>query len=180
MSESSMSEPYAIAMARKHVAKRVGADYDETVVFTNSDQENARVSQLLGEYDAMKQRAEAAEEHRDRWKLRAMQSEQQRQSLRTERDARRTDAARWMVFNVGCIECGVSSDVVGVFETKEKALEVARACDSALSWRGGGQNSFEVFDLFAERAKEYAPFAALDAASPALAVQPTTSTGIHT
>lgn len=42
-------------------------------------------------------RAEAAEADRDGWKLRAMQSEQQRQSLRAERDALRTvdDAMVW-------------------------------------------------------------------------------------
>ena len=53
----------------------------------------------------------------------------------------------WLVFNVGCIECGVSSNVVGVFETKEKADEIAAKLDSEHSWREGGQNSYEVFAL---------------------------------
>lgn len=53
----------------------------------------------------------------------------------------------WLVFNVGCIECGVSSNVVGVFETKEKADQIAAKLDSEHSWREGGQNSYEVFEL---------------------------------
>src|SRR5690606_19016465 len=65
------------------------------------------------------------------------------------------EAPRWLVFNVGCIECGVSSDVVGIYATKEEAESVADECDKRLSWREGGQNSFEVFDLATEIADEY-------------------------
>lgn len=63
---------------------------------------------------------------------------------------------RYMVFNIGCIECGVSSNVVGVYESKEEADAVARLCQSKLHWRQRGQNSFEVFDLAAAQAREYA------------------------
>ncbi len=63
---------------------------------------------------------------------------------------------RWLVMNIGCIECGVSSDVVGVYTTKEEADKVAAACAKELGWREGGQNSFEVFDLHAAQAPEYA------------------------
>ena len=61
----------------------------------------------------------------------------------------------WMVFNVGCIECGVSSDVVGFYTTEEEAKRVAQACGDELNWRQQGQNSFEVFDLQAPQAQEY-------------------------
>ena len=61
----------------------------------------------------------------------------------------------WMVFNVGCIECGVSSDVVGFYATKEEAKQIAQACEDHLYWRQGGQNAFEVFDLRAPQAQEY-------------------------
>jgi hypothetical protein len=61
----------------------------------------------------------------------------------------------WMVFNVGCIECGVSSDVVGFYATKEEADRVAKTCEDHLHWRQGGQNAFEVFDLRAPQAQEY-------------------------
>ena len=49
--------------------------------------------------------------------------------------------------NIGCIECGVSSNIVGVFETEERANEVACICQREYGWREGGQNSFDVFDM---------------------------------
>lgn len=61
----------------------------------------------------------------------------------------------WMVFNVGCIECGVSSDVVGLYATEEEAQAIAKACEDELHWREGGQNAFGVFDLRAPQAQEY-------------------------
>jgi hypothetical protein len=61
----------------------------------------------------------------------------------------------FLVFNVGCIECGVSSNVVGVYKSKKEADRIAAICTNKLSWRGGGQNSFEVFDLKAPQASEY-------------------------
>lgn len=61
----------------------------------------------------------------------------------------------WMVFNVGCIECGVSSNVVGFYSTKKEAEQIAQACEDQLHWREGGQNAFEVFDLRAPQAQEY-------------------------
>lgn len=63
---------------------------------------------------------------------------------------------QFLVFNVGCIECGVSSDVVGTYDTFEKAERIANLLDKSLSWRQGGQNSFEVFDLSARQNTEYA------------------------
>jgi len=53
----------------------------------------------------------------------------------------------FLVMNIGCIECGVSSQVVGVFETEEKANEIAEKSEEKYSWREGGQNSFEVFPV---------------------------------
>lgn len=53
----------------------------------------------------------------------------------------------YLVMNIGCIECGVSSQVVGVFETEEQAKEIAKKFDEKYSWREGGQNSFEVFPV---------------------------------
>ena len=62
---------------------------------------------------------------------------------------------RWLVFNVGCLECGVSSNVVGTYDTVQEANAVADKCLEALQWREGGQNEFEVFDLLAEQSEEY-------------------------
>lgn len=54
---------------------------------------------------------------------------------------------RYLLFNVGCIECGVSSNVVGVFESKEVAERLSEELGHSHEWREGGQNSFEVFEL---------------------------------
>ena len=53
----------------------------------------------------------------------------------------------YLVINIGCIECGVSSQVAGLFETKEEAEEVRDALDANYSWREGGQNVFKIFPL---------------------------------
>ena len=53
----------------------------------------------------------------------------------------------YMVFNIGCIECGVSSKIVGLFADKLKAEEVRKMCEDKHHWRDNGQNAFEVFEL---------------------------------
>jgi len=53
----------------------------------------------------------------------------------------------YMVFNIGCIECGVSSKIVGLFKEKAKAEEVRDMCEENHYWREHGQNEFEVFEL---------------------------------
>lgn len=63
---------------------------------------------------------------------------------------------RYLVMNIGCIECGVSSDVVGTYGDKDEAQAVADKLQETLSWREGGQNAFEVFDLKKPQAAEYA------------------------
>jgi hypothetical protein len=63
---------------------------------------------------------------------------------------------RYLVFNIGCIECSVSSDVVGTYADRDEAVRVAGVLNEKLEWRDGGQNSFEVFDLYAPQSPEYA------------------------
>lgn len=53
----------------------------------------------------------------------------------------------FIVVNVGCIECGVSSNIVGVFEQKVVADSIADTLQKTHSWREGGQNKFLVFPL---------------------------------
>ena len=53
----------------------------------------------------------------------------------------------WLVFDIGCIECGVSSNVVAVYPHKHEADAVAAKLNEKFSWREGGQNSYEVFEL---------------------------------
>ena len=65
----------------------------------------------------------------------------------------------FIVVNIGCIECGVSSNIVGVFTTEDEARAIAERCDKDFGWREGGQNRFEVFPLPAPGviADEYKP-----------------------
>lgn len=58
-----------------------------------------------------------------------------------------SEVTRWAVVNVGCIECGVSSKLVGVFATRAEAEAVEAACDRLFGWREGGQNAFYTFEL---------------------------------
>ena len=53
----------------------------------------------------------------------------------------------YLVMNIGCIECSVSSKIVGLFADKARADAVAEACNEKHSWREHGQNNFEVFAL---------------------------------
>lgn len=47
----------------------------------------------------------------------------------------------WIVVNIGCIECGVSSNIVGVFDNEERANAIAEEFDAKFDWREGGQIS---------------------------------------
>lgn len=51
---------------------------------------------------------------------------------------------RYILINVGCIECGVSTEVVGVYNTEREA---AKAQSEQTDWRGGGQSSAEIFKI---------------------------------
>lgn len=53
----------------------------------------------------------------------------------------------WLVVNIGCIECGVSSAIVGLYSDKTTAETVADTLDRQMDWREGGQNRYEVFAL---------------------------------
>ena len=52
---------------------------------------------------------------------------------------------RWLAFDVGCIECGEASSVIGLFATREEALAACIPFEE-LGWIGG-QHYYEVFDM---------------------------------
>jgi hypothetical protein len=60
--------------------------------------------------------------------------------------------------DIGCIECGRYSDVVGLYPTEEEADADAALLNRACNFYDGGQHSFEVFDLDATRDAKYAAF----------------------
>lgn len=54
----------------------------------------------------------------------------------------------YLVMDIGCIECGADSAVVGIFSDKDYALELAKFYNSSRQYNWtGGQHNFEVFDL---------------------------------
>lgn len=53
----------------------------------------------------------------------------------------------YLLMDIGCIECGVSSKVVGVFADEAKANALAEELQESHFWRDGGQNNFQVFLL---------------------------------
>lgn len=53
----------------------------------------------------------------------------------------------WLLINIGCIECGVSSQVVGLFSSQERAEGLRATLNDKAGWREYGQNSYEVFPL---------------------------------
>lgn len=54
---------------------------------------------------------------------------------------------KYLVFNIGCIECGVSSNIVGVFTHKEKANKIAETLEEKNDWRQGGENRYQVYEI---------------------------------
>lgn len=53
--------------------------------------------------------------------------------------------ALFVAVDIGCIECGEKSAVLGVFETKEEAESVCNEHAGRHQEKWDGQHSFEVF-----------------------------------
>ena len=54
---------------------------------------------------------------------------------------------RYLVFDIGCIECGEESGVVGVFGTKDEADHAANVAEIVQEATWSGQHYFMVYDL---------------------------------
>ena len=54
---------------------------------------------------------------------------------------------KYIIIEIGCIECGCPSGIVGIFDDEKAAKEIAEKCQERYDWHTGGQNSFEVFEL---------------------------------
>lgn len=51
----------------------------------------------------------------------------------------------WVVFQIGCLECGVDSELVGWYDTEEKADIMLELMNKRFG--GGGQVEFEKFKM---------------------------------
>ncbi len=54
---------------------------------------------------------------------------------------------KYILVNIGCIECGVSTQIVGVFYEKKDAEDLCNILLEKGDWRQGGQNGYQVFEL---------------------------------
>jgi len=54
---------------------------------------------------------------------------------------------RWLAFDVGCIECGESSAVIGVYGTETEASAAAQVAAEKQQRDWHGQHSMEVFEI---------------------------------
>jgi hypothetical protein len=53
----------------------------------------------------------------------------------------------WLAFDIGCIECGEGSGPLGLFKTKEEALQVADKAREAQAADWSGEHHFEVYEV---------------------------------
>lgn len=53
----------------------------------------------------------------------------------------------YVAVDIGCIECGEMSNVLGVFDSKDRAEQVAEEHSFRQSEHWQGQHSFEVFEV---------------------------------
>jgi hypothetical protein len=57
---------------------------------------------------------------------------------------------RYLAFDIGCIECGEPSGVIGFFATEEEAVDAAELAKTRQKDNWEGQHTFRVFDLESE------------------------------
>lgn len=56
-------------------------------------------------------------------------------------------AEAWLAFDIGCIECGESSAVIGIYGTKSDADANLKDAEDDQRGNWNGQHHFEVFDV---------------------------------
>lgn len=54
---------------------------------------------------------------------------------------------KYIAVDIGCIECGEESSVLGIFTNKEQALEILKKCEEYQNKHWTGQHDFELFEV---------------------------------
>ena len=54
---------------------------------------------------------------------------------------------KYVVVDIGCIECGEPSSVLGIFTDKEKAREIMEKCEEYQEKNWQGQHYFEIYEV---------------------------------
>lgn len=60
------------------------------------------------------------------------------------------DSTLYVVMEIGCLECGVPSSLIGIFQNASDAIRVRNECKVTMNWRYGGDNAFKIFKLKAK------------------------------
>jgi len=60
---------------------------------------------------------------------------------------KRGNKMKYIIVDIGRLECDVPSDIVGIFDDKEKANKIVTEFNKIFGWRDGGQHEFEVFKM---------------------------------
>lgn len=55
------------------------------------------------------------------------------------------DSYLFVVMEIGCIECYAPSNLIGIFQDEQQAIQVRDKCKEKLHWRYGGENEFLIF-----------------------------------
>jgi hypothetical protein len=58
-----------------------------------------------------------------------------------------SEIKRFLAFDVGCIECGESSGVIGTFDSQQEAQAAADEAERIQAAHWHGQHYMEVYDL---------------------------------
>lgn len=62
---------------------------------------------------------------------------------------------KYIVLDIGCIECGEKSAILGIFNNKQKAEEVMEKYDKIQSDNWVGQHYFEIVEVKEENVELY-------------------------
>jgi hypothetical protein len=57
------------------------------------------------------------------------------------------EVTMYIVIDVGCIDCGSKSGIVGTFETEDEANLAENEATKKLNWWDGGQHNFHTFEI---------------------------------
>lgn len=62
---------------------------------------------------------------------------------------------KYVVVDIGCIECGEESAILGIFNDKNKAEKVRKKYDKIQEENWTGQHHFEIFEIKEENIELY-------------------------
>ena len=62
---------------------------------------------------------------------------------------------KYVVLDIGCIECGEQSAILGIFDDEKKAKEVMKKYDKIQSDNWTGQHYFEIVEVKEENIELY-------------------------